>query len=304
VEIVEQFGFLNYPKELNFGHGQIAPRADFEASLKFVEKYGNRDGYIYPPQVRTYCGDFSEASVSELVPNTERPAQVFDLPMSHDLIIRDPIDSKDVRHADAGLIVHLLAFFFGARLQFIDWSFDGRVPTKPTNSLIYKEDVPEHFVTVTYAKWRAWPTALQRRFINIIYMHGRAHSCLWEWERFIYQYMVFDAIYKFHTELGGQSVNGHGRRISGLCQAYGVPENKDLIDKISKLRNELFHEALWDGNTPGLRSGEAFLMEKWLGNLNSRLIVALTGYRNDFTRRGWWFFGWQPFDRLVKSQDL
>ena len=301
MEIVEQFGFLNYPKELNFGHGQIAPRADFEASLKFVEKYGNRDGYIYMPQVRTYCGDFSEAGVSELVPNTERPAQVFDLPMSHDLIIRDPIDLKDVRHADAGLIVHLLAFFFGTRLQFMGWSFDGRVPTKPTNSLHFKEDVPEHFVTFTYAKWRTWSTALQRRFINIIYMHGRAHSCLWEWERFIYQYMVFDAIYKFHTELGGQSVKKHGRRISELCQEYGVPENKDLIDKISKLRNDLFHEALWDGNTPGLRGGEAFLMEKWLGNLNSRLIVALTGYRNDFTRRGWWFFGWQPFDRLVKS---
>ncbi len=54
---------------------------------------------------------------------------------------------------------------------------------------------------------------------------------------------------------------------------------------------------MWDGATPGQRVGDAFHLDKWLGRLNARLIVALAGYNNDFIKQGWSFMGWQPFGK-------
>jgi hypothetical protein len=295
--ITERFGFLNHPHEIHFGFGTIKPLAEFATGLDYMRMYGNQDGYIYPPQVRTVRLDLVDPGVQEPIPNTERPAPVFALPMSHELLLSDPIDANDVRHSDAGFLIHLLGFFFGTRLQFCDWNFDGRVPTGSSNSLTYLPDVPEHFISFAYQKWRAWPADLRRRFINIIYMHGRSRSSYWDWDRFVQQYMVFDAIFKFHQESTGKLHIGHRERLTRLCEHYGLAKNLDVLDAIYGLRNELFHEALWDGQTPGTRPSERTLMEKWLTNLNSRLIVALIGYKNQFVGSGWWSFGRRVFDK-------
>ncbi|WP_141699087.1 hypothetical protein [Candidatus Thiosymbion oneisti] len=128
-------------------------------------------------------------------------------------------------------------------------------------------------------------------------MHGRAKSCDWEWDSFIYQYIVFDAIYKFHVLTGQNKIQGHKNRLYGLCNFYGIKYEAKHIENIYRLRNDLFHEALWNGSTPGYSIGDARLSAKWLENLNSRLIVSLAGYKNGFSSSGWWFFGWQLFEK-------
>jgi len=60
MQLTEKFGFLNYPAELDFGHGRIVPLADFESGRQFIETYGNRDGYLYPPFVRSYSAEIWE----------------------------------------------------------------------------------------------------------------------------------------------------------------------------------------------------------------------------------------------------
>jgi hypothetical protein len=70
-----------------------------------------------------------------------------------------------------------------------------------------------------------------------------------------------------------------------------------VLNKMYDLRNQLFHEALWNNQTPGQGSSDARLIEKWLAKMNDQLIVAITGYKNKFTGRGWWSFGWRPFDK-------
>jgi hypothetical protein len=109
--------------------------------------------------------------------------------------------------------------------------------------------------------------------------------------------MIFDAIYRFYVLSGNQEIRGHKNRLKGLCKHFEVPHNNNQTHKIYELRNELFHEALWDGLTPGLQHSNSYLSVKWLERLNLRLIVAISGYRNDYTRSEWWFFGWEPFGK-------
>lgn len=299
----DRFGFLNHPKKIDFGYGHMTPCAEFADGLLTVQRDEHIDGFMYPPLSRTHRLSIDGSPQSVPLPNTSRPAPVFDMPMSHDLLIAAPVSNTDNRHEDGGLIVHLTAFFFGTRLQFEGWRFDGPVPTKPVNSFLYADDTPSHFIEWAYGKWRTWTPSLRRRYTNIVYMHTRAVSCGWEWDRFMYRYMVFDAICKFHQELEGTKFTSHADRITEMCRRYDIARDADTIKSIVRLRNELFHEALWDGTTPGQRVGNNFSTEKWLGNLNAKLIVATTGYTNAFTRRGWWFFGWQPFDKYIGSSE-
>jgi len=296
---IDRLGFLNYPDEIDFEHGRIQPCAEFAEELRFVRQYEHADGFMYPPMIQTHRMPLGEPGVPVPIPNTSRPAAVFDMPLSHEIRIGSPLGNGDLRHEDGGLIIHLAAFFFGTRLQFEGWHFDGRVPTKPTNSFTYASGTPAHFIRWVYAKWKTWPQESRRRYTNILYMHARTDSCIWEWDRFIYRYMTFDAICKFHQEMDGIKFTTHNKRIIEMCRRYDIATNEEAIKDLVRLRNDLFHEALWDGTTPGRRAGENFLAEKWLGNLNAKLIVASSGYLNEFTRRGWWFFGWQPFDRYT-----
>jgi len=291
------FGFLNYPDTLEFNGGRIVPVPEFHEGLEYITRFGNNDGYIFPPTIKSVELDPSTMEPIRDIPNSDKPAPLFTLPASHSLDIENPLVKDNLRNGDAGFLVHLLAFFFGTRLQFSDWRFDGKIPIKRMNSFLHASDVPSSFVSHVYQQWRKLSDELRTRYVNILYMHGKARSCEWEWDAFLHQYMVFDAIYRFYVLSGNQEIGGHKNRLKGLCKHFEVPYDNNQLNKIYELRNELFHEALWDGATPGLQHSNSYLTVKWLERLNSRLIVAISGYRNDYTRSGWWFFGWEPFGK-------
>lgn len=117
--------------------------------------------------------------------------------------------------------------------------------------------------------------------------------------------MIFDAIYRFYVLSGNQEIGGHKNRLKCLCEHFQVPYDNNQCNKFYELWNELFHEALRAGETPGLgpRYGNTSFTVKWLERLNSRLIVAISGYRNDDTRSGWWFCGWEPFGTSGSHQN-
>ena len=304
----ELFGFLKHPDVIEFEGGSIEPVDSFQGLLEFIESNENRDGYFYPPQVKTYKRTINfeddETVKPKAVPNSSRPSPVFRLPASHVLHIKEPLDKKNIRHEDAGLLIHLIGFFFGTRLQFFDWSFDGKVPTKYKNHFSYSPDVPSNFISYTYQQWKKLDSKQRKRYVNILYMHGKAKSCEWEWDEFIYQYMVFDAIYRLYVDLGNKEIGGHSNRIKGLCEHFSIRYEPDRITQICKLRHGLFHEALWCEGTPGLqkKQSDSHLMPKCLERLNSQLIVAIIGYKNNYSKWANWSdlnYRGETFDKFI-----
>lgn len=281
--VEEFFGFLKYYKTIEFDGGKIEPVKNYLEQVEIIEKYTNIDGFIYPPITQKFKDEIP-------VQNSKKPSPVFNLPASHVLSIKKPV-GENIKYEDGGFLVHLVGFLFGVRLQFSDWRFDGKVPVISKCHFVFSNDVASDFITHSYKTWMSWNLDQRKRYINILYMHGKSKSYEWEWDEFIYQYLVFDALYRLHVELLGNNISGgHGARLQGLCEYYGINYNIDFIKNIYLLRNDLFHEALWDGNTPGLhnKSQLSHLMPKCLAGLNSKLIVRIIGYRNNYSISPGW----------------
>jgi len=242
----DNFGFLNVNESYLFEGGAVDILDDFEQSRDWVSENTHKDGYYYPPQIRSVKLDSNTSEVMCDIPNTQRPALIHRLPASHSIELSNLSNADDARGSDAGFIVHLLGYIFGTRLQFHDWWHDGRVTIKSSHNINITKVVIEDFISKSFKKWNSWTCEIRKWFLNVLIMHSRAPTYEWDWERLMIEYMVFDGIYKITSDLYQISANGHRQRFETLFSQFGLKLDNDKIDEIHHLRNNLFHQGLWD----------------------------------------------------------
>ena len=283
-----RFGFLLCEYVIEFEGGTISPVSNYDEVLALVEQYTHEDGFLYPPL------GWRVNESGEEVPKTRRPVHLHPVTASHELSLHFSGTTEDLRKGPGGIVIHLLAYLFGVRLQFEGGWLDGRVPICSTHNIHVTKAVAEDFLSCCYQIWQKWPQRNQKLISNLLFMHSRAPSYEWDWERFMIEYMVFDGCWK----LSGLDDKSHADRIKTLCKELRIPVDVNLIDSIVKLRNNLFHETFWDGSQPctGV-SSEAFLQAYNLRRLNQRLIPALLGYNNSYVRTSWWALGTCLFEK-------
>ncbi|MFA5915705.1 MAG: hypothetical protein WC830_19345 [Burkholderiales bacterium] len=299
-DAVARFGFLPEPVSISFGGVCIEPLPDHAQRLLWYKKNSNVDGFFYPPQVATYEVSLDRKRRRKL-PRTTRPASVYHLPASHTLSIQTPREAIHP-YSDSVVLIQLLAFIFGTRLQFEEWRFDGRVPSESTLAASATTKVRIHFVEHAYAWWKALSANLRVRAANLFYAFNRATAAEWEWDAFYQQYMVFDGLFRMHADMSSLRTGiAHKDRFTILCDSYGIPLNEELVDKLYDARNGLFHEAMWAGAMIGHPTPErdAFYYPHHMARLNARILCAITGYRNTFTSSVWWAMGRFHFPQHV-----
>jgi hypothetical protein len=298
----DTFGYFNRRHTIKFDNCIVQPISDIEESSKWVKSIVHKDGYIYSPITKQYRAErdreTGELNPTEEIPQTERPALYYQVPVSHEISIKNP-STDQPRLGDAGLVIHLLAFMYGTRFQYHDWRIDGRVPIKPCGDIAHDvagfESVSEKFLSHVYSEWLIWDEKCRFSFVNILCMHSRAISLENEWESFASGYMVFDALYRLHANLGRDAYCTHYKRLPGMLNYYHLAEDKSgLLDSIYRARNELFHEAIWAGESPGHSASQMISFQ--MHRFNARLIVAITGYDNNYVHFPWWTFGNKLFD--------
>lgn len=290
IVVRDRFGFLPCEYAIEFEGGTISPVPNYDEGLALVEQYTHEDGFLYPPL------GWRVNESGEEVPKTRRPAHLHPVTASHELSLHFSGTTEDLGRGPGGIVIRLLAYLFGVRLQFEGWWLDGRVPMRSTHSIHVNKAVAGDFLSNCYQAWRNWDERKKKVVLNLLFMHSRAPSYEWDWERFMTEYMVFDGCWKL-SEFAGKKIS-HGDRIKTLCGKWGIPSNNALINSIVKLRNDLFHETIWDGSQPctGV-SSEAFLQAYNLRRLNQRLIPALLGYNNSYVRTSWWALGSCLFEK-------
>lgn len=242
-----EFGFLVEPISGDFSGGNISPLKDHSERVAWFEERSNRDGYYYPPEVATYQVEPRTRETKGKVARSERPASVYSLPPSHQLKLESPLDTSNTTRSDDALIIYVLAYLYGTRLQFADWRFEGRVPYTYTNNIFFYPETCLEFLGHTYDWWRSKPPDIRTRLINILYVLTRARSLEWEWDAFTHQYMVFDAIYKLHITLNPKAPKAqvHRKRFDVLLSEYGIPTDDRLMDKLYKARNDYLGSVWW-----------------------------------------------------------
>jgi hypothetical protein len=271
----DQFGFLPLKWSFNFDGGNIVPVPEFDSRLRWVKRRLHRDGFLYPPLCRTVQTRANGKDFT--IPRTKRPSLLHPVPASHELTLTRQLNMNTRRDGDAAFVVHWLGWLFDTRLQFSDWWFDGRIPIERTSDPLFSAADVERRLSGDYRKWIGWHLIDQKRFINILYMHCRVPSYEWDWENFSIEYIVFDACWKMAERLG--IVKGrtrHADKISKLGDKFSIPITTTEAKSIVELRNELFHEALWQKERPcGYSDASGAVAFYKLRGFNHELIGAL-----------------------------
>lgn len=295
------FGFLASPIKGDFLDVSITPRPNHSEILDALKEVSHRDGFYYPPKTALYEVDFLSKDLKDKIERSERPASMFFMPPSHHLSIQNPICASGDKGTDTTLLIFLLAYLYGTRLMPSNWKFDGRVPIESVNNIYITTATTFDFLEQVYTWWKNLSKSLRVKFVNILYVFNRARSLEWEWDSFIHQYMVFDALYNFHLELQpNMAAKGHKDRFRVLCNAYSV-FNEDSVERIYTARNNLVHEAMWVGSTIGFGSADvdAYQLPFHLARLNTRIIAGISGYQNQYIRSPWWYMGTFSFDKKI-----
>lgn len=301
------FGFLGKNLQISTEDYEIKTLPDLKERCKHVGKYTNRDGFIYPPQISTFEVDNHTRQPTKEIENTSRPANVFHEIPSHTVTIKQR-EISQIKLLEESLLVHLLAFINGTRLQLSQWRFDGRIPVKSTLNISISESTQINFINHVYQWWKNQPETLKIKFVNVLYFYTRASSLENEWDAFIHQYMTFDAIFSIFSiiypektnKVSGKGKISHEGRFDVMLTHFNIPFNETKIKSIYKARNELFHEATWTGEMIGFGpQNDASYYPYHLARLNSRLICAISTYTNNFSKSAWWAMGTFGFNPIV-----
>ncbi|MHB9003910.1 MAG: hypothetical protein ACYC6C_07575 [Coriobacteriia bacterium] len=288
----DSFGFLADPLTLEFGAGRISPVDEHQSRLEGLSELVNPDGFLYPPVQVTVKSPTGGGDRQE-IQGSRRPARLWSIWPSHEMELRAPVE-ENAREGDASFVLHTLEYLFGRRLQFHDWRFDGRVPfTRSTHHVHVPVQTAESFLATAYLTWSEAPTDSRKALTNVLYMSSRAPAYEWDWESYMVEYMVLDAIYANARSTHGLHANRHGDRIQALCELYEMWHDQDASTSIVDHRNGLLHEALWGGGRPGYEpSDDARLSGRHLRCLNQRLIAAALGWKGNYTQSDWTV--WRP----------
>lgn len=193
-----QFGFLQVPLQANFLGVSLSPLDNHAERLAAIKKESNKDGFYYPPQICEYSIDLIKNNVKNKIEQSEKPATVYPFISSHRIKIENPISTIGEPTADEAAIIYLLAFIYGTRLQPSQWRFEGRIPIKSQHNIYIADDTCLHFLEHVYGWWRKQSVGQRQKFVNVLYVYTRAISLEWDWDMFVHQYMVFDALYNLH----------------------------------------------------------------------------------------------------------
>ena len=115
--------------------------------------------------------------------------------------------------------------------------------------------------------------------------------------------MAFDAAWAVARRLLHLPEAHQRDRFAILCDRYDLVTHSAEVSEFVRLRNDLFHEALWDNGRPcSAGSSRSYMAEIYLGHLNERLLLALGGVKAGFLRSDWLSLSLYAFDLEYHSK--
>jgi hypothetical protein len=302
----DKIGFLAVAQDISFDGGELLLLPEYAENAAYVDTRTHQDGFVYPPEVEAYERHIERSPEGQLLikteqtplPKTRRPATLYRLLPSHELRLPQVVLRDAPRFGDASFVLQAIAFAYGVRLQFFDWWFDGRVPIHPGTAWHVTRETVADFTSSAYRVWQGYGPDSQKLIINLLYTTTRAISYHFDWERFIFSYMVLDGCFALAKAHHGVTANSHGSRIQAMCTHFGIPIRADSLTKIVALRNKLFHESLWADRVLGSQGGQDIsILLLSLRKIGRRVLAALLGFNGHFVRSEWWTLDKDWFER-------
>jgi hypothetical protein len=280
-----KFGW--FPKRHSYKTSTISinPLPEFEDSVSVVRE----SGYVHEGW---FCVPLEAGHDTSEKPHAPVPMPWFSLPLTH--LIQ--YQSAEASSKLSEFLITVFGWSQGLLLQPEGWGHFYRValePGKLTDFILFELDVPR-LLDLAEVFWHSHQVdGVAAKMFGAIHWFLFSQSYRQYFERFMMQYIVLDTIYKIQECITGiiRKSSTHAKRIETLANSLMVPlptwGNVDSTGKseISRLRNDLFHEARFGGAPIGFEfpamHGKVLLQLK---AFNCRLIAALLGAKGNYSR--------------------
>lgn len=289
-----KFGFLIDPKSFECDGFKIAPVIEFDCVLKkFYKTASVSNGWLYGPEIELVKSSREKEDFASNPPIVHK--SFFHMSSTHQIASTESYSDDHLRFLILGY-----GFLQGLYLTPEGYSYLGRTAFKPTmlNGLLLADS---DYITGMECINRFYINSGEedrKQMFACIHWYLIGQSYQFDWETFDAQYKVLDGIYK----LSGTHAGSHAARPIALSEKYNLelPLWAKLItkkeSKLSKQRNDLFHEANYSGHPIGYSyPDENYNLE--FRSFNTKLIAAALGINTPYLQAG-------PKNRLLWSWNI
>jgi len=283
----DEFAWVPHKIDINIKGLSIITVSNFDEIIRSIPLQANPDKFVYPPIVELYNRFLDNSPSQEAYPNSEREAPKYCLPITHSIEV-DLFEDEKQNFEILELIVNYIGFVFGYRTH---------LESKPLDRRFYTISNSDHSIpTCDWLRisilelvdfWRDILPKNQISLNNLLFLHNRGPVYEWTWEYFLIEYQVFDSLWKIGRDNNIFEHAPHCKRIYKVCNKYKMMIENNTIDGIVTLRNDLFHEALWDKNDLFIDSDSSMRLPLYLRKLNQRFLFALLGYTGGYIKSPW-----------------
>lgn len=289
-----KFGFLIDSKTFVCNGFKISPVFEFDSILKdFYKSACISKGWFYGPKIELSKSSAEKKNFEANAPIVHK--SFFQMNSTHEITSTEDYSDDHLRFLILGY-----GFLQGLYLTPEGYSYLGRTayePNKLNGLLLNSDDYSNGMESINKFYIDSNEEKRNQMFACIHwYLIGQGYQ--FDWERFDAQYKVLDGIYK----LSGTKANSHADRPVKLAEKYNLelPLWAKLItekeSRLSKQRNELFHEAKYGGHPIGYSYPEEnYNLE--FRSFNTKLITAALGINTPYLRA-------EPNNRLLRRWDI
>ncbi len=285
----KKFGFYPYPSSFTAGDIKIEPLPEIRDVISNVAS-ANRitDDWFFPPLVRE---KLKVGIISPIKPKRTPLiyARRYQLPATHTLNHRG---TKSSQRLD--FIILCTGLLLGIRLLPEPWGHFQKTPVEKHKliDLVVSDREVEKCIPLFDNFWASNKPHVRRMMFSAINIFQLASSYEYEYERFIFQYIALDTIYRLFVECGHISAKrqiNHAERPRAICKKLQIALPKWAKKKrgkrknaLSEIRNNLFHEGSIGNRAIGFGGinvpGTLLSMEA----LNCRALLFLLGLRHSY----------------------
>ncbi|MDD3627411.1 MAG: hypothetical protein PHV06_08840 [bacterium] len=300
-EIIEEeiFGFLYEPISLEFEGFKIFPKEDYEdRKTKWIDKYKNKDGYLYPDLV--YEGKIKIVENNKIlhspfevkkVENSEKPANIHRLPSSHIIKLNKKYNRKEFRLNIGAFILNSIAFLYGTKLHFENWWVIGKVPMESFLYLIITIENVKIFMEKALKEWNDLSEENKKRINSILFLFNFSSGKDIElyFEKFLLEYMIMDGMRRIIQEKLTPIPKNEEDKLPTLAKHFNLHIDLEKFNEITNLRNNFVHESCFDLKNPyqGESINKLFYITDSLKRFNHRLITAFLIGKSNYTKSDW-----------------
>lgn len=257
-----RFGFLYEHFTYTTKYLTITPLKGTEEEFEVLkEETTLQDGWIYPPIDSV---DYGKKPVRNVL--------WYSLPCTHEINFSCKAN-KELKE----FIILFFGFLKGIILRPEKWGHYYRTPYKSMLIGFHAEkETIEKLLDMAvdfYNEHRR--DGILTKYYAALHWYLFSQTYYHEFEKFDGQYKVLDSCYRICKKIFEIKSKSHSDRLENLCEYFEIPK-PSFAPKISKIRNDFFHESLFAGAPIGFNPSQDNISLE-LSRINERLFLLILG---------------------------